>query len=87
MALQNNFFNFDSKIYKQTDEVAMGSRLGPSLANAFLCFDEQICLNDSPEDFKPVYLQKICRCHNCPISFTWSPWKVYKLFKFETERH
>ena len=58
MALQNNFFNFDSKIYKQTDEVAMGSRLGPSLANAFLCFDEQICLNDSPEDFKPVYYRR-----------------------------
>ena len=24
MALQNNFFNFDGKIYKQTDGVAMG---------------------------------------------------------------
>ena len=42
MALQNNFFNFDGKIYKQTDGVAMGSPLGPSLANAFLCFHEQI---------------------------------------------
>ena len=28
MALQNNFFNFDGKIYKQTDVVAMGSPLG-----------------------------------------------------------
>ena len=33
MALKNNFFNFDSKIYKQTDGVAIGSLLGPSLAN------------------------------------------------------
>ena len=40
MALQNNFFNFDGEIYKQTDGVAMGSLLGPSLANAFLCFHE-----------------------------------------------
>ena len=55
MALQNNFFNFDGKIYKQTDGVAMGSLLGPSLANAFLCFHEQIWLSDCPEDFKPVY--------------------------------
>ena len=55
IALQNNFFNFDGKIYKQTDGVAMGSPLGPSLANAFLCFHEQIWLNDCPEDFKPVY--------------------------------
>ena len=42
MALQNDFFNFSSKIYKQTDGLAMGSPRGPSLANAFLCFHEQI---------------------------------------------
>ena len=36
------FFNFNGKIYKQTDGVAMGSPLGPSLANAFVCFHEQI---------------------------------------------
>ena len=58
MALQNNFLNFDSKIYKQTDGVAMGSPLYPSLANAFLCFHEQIWLNDCPEDFKPVYYRR-----------------------------
>ena len=54
IALQNNFFNFGDKIYKQTDVVVMGSPLGPSLANAFLCFHEQIWLNGYPEDFKPV---------------------------------
>ena len=58
MDLQNNFFNFDGKIYKQTDGVAMGSPLGPSLANAFLCFHETIWLNDCPEDFKPVYYRR-----------------------------
>ena len=58
MALQNNFFNFDGKIYEQTDGVAMGLPLGPSLANAFLCFHEQIWLNDCPEDFKPVYYRR-----------------------------
>ena len=52
------FLNFDGKIYKQTDGVAMGSPLGPSLANAFLCFHEQIWLNDCPEDFKPVYYRR-----------------------------
>ena len=39
-ALQNNFFNFEGKIYKQIDGVAMGSALGPTLANAFLYFHE-----------------------------------------------
>ena len=58
MALQNNFFNFEGKNYKQTDGVAMGSLLGPSLANAFLCFHEQIWLNDCPEDFKLVYYRR-----------------------------
>ena len=58
MALQNNFFNFDGKIYKQTDGVAMDSPLGPSLANAFLCFHEQIWLNECPEGFKPVYYRR-----------------------------
>ena len=59
MALQNNFFNFDGKIYKQTDTVATGSPLDPSLANAFLCFHEQIWFNDSPEDFKLVYYRRL----------------------------
>ena len=59
MALQNNTVNFDGKIYKQTDGVAMGSPLGPSLANAFLRFHEQIIwLNDYPEDYKPVYYRR-----------------------------
>ena len=52
--LQKNF-NFDGKIYKQTDGVAMGSLLGPRLANAFLCFHEQMWLNNFPKDFKPAY--------------------------------
>ena len=35
-ALQNNFFSFQGKIDKQIDGAAMGSPLGPTLANAFL---------------------------------------------------
>ena len=35
-ALQNNFFNFQGKIDKKIDGAAMGSPLGPTLANAFL---------------------------------------------------
>ena len=36
----------------------MGSPLGPSLANAFLCFHEKIWLNDCPEYFKPVHYRR-----------------------------
>ena len=81
MASQNNFFNFDGKIYKQTDGLAMGSSLRPSLANAFLCFHKQIWLNDCPEEFKPVYYRRyvdgifaLFRLHD----------HLEKLFKFET---
>ena len=57
-ALQNNFFNFEGKIYKQIDGVAMASPLGPTLANVFLCFHEQIWLNECPDEFKPVYYRR-----------------------------
>ena len=36
----------------------MGSSLGPGLFDAFLFFLEQIWLNDSPDDFKPVYYRR-----------------------------
>ena len=58
MALQNNFLNFDGKIYKQTDRVAMCSPLDLSLANAFLWFHGQVWLNDIPKDLKPVYYRR-----------------------------
>ena len=57
-ALSNNYFLFEDIVYQQVDGVAMGSTLGPSLANAFLAHYEQIWLNDCPDDFKPVYYKR-----------------------------
>ena len=57
-ALQNNFFNFEGQIYKQIDDVAMGSPLGPTLGDEVLCFYEQIWLNECPDEFKPVYYRR-----------------------------
>ena len=54
-ALQKNFFNFEGKNYKQIDGVAMGSPLDPTFSNVFLCFHEQIWLNECPDEFKPLY--------------------------------
>ena len=45
---------FDGEFYKQIDGVAMGSLLGPTLANIFLCFHEQTWLDNCPVEFKPV---------------------------------
>ena len=45
LATSDSSFIFDNIIYKQIDGVAMGSPLGPTLANAFLCHYEQLWLD------------------------------------------
>ena len=53
-----SFFMFNGSYYKQIDGVAMGSPLGPTLANAFMCFYEQKWLDDCPIEFKPIYYRR-----------------------------
>ena len=55
IATKESFFLFNNKYYKQVDGVAMGSPLGPALANIFMCSFESIWLRDCPNDFKPVF--------------------------------
>ena len=45
-------------MYKQIDGVAMGSPLGPTLANAFLCFHKQIWFNECLDKFKAAYYRR-----------------------------
>ena len=45
---------FDNCFYSQIDGVSMGSPLGPTLANVFLCYHENQWLSDCPKHFKPV---------------------------------
>ena len=52
------FFTFDNEYYSQLDGVAMGSPLGPTLANAFLCHFEKQRLSDFPQDFCPNIYRK-----------------------------
>ena len=49
---------FDQEFYKQHDGVAMGSPLGPTLANVFLCYHEKIWLQNCPSEFKPVIYRR-----------------------------
>ena len=53
--LENKFSTFENKICKKIESVTMGSLLGPSLHNAFLCYHSLIWLNESLEEFTPVY--------------------------------
>ena len=56
--LYKKAFQFRRKTYKQIDGVAMGSPLGPTLANAILCCHEKIWLNECPDEFKPAYYRR-----------------------------
>ena len=41
LAVKHQLFQFDSNLYEQVDGVAMGSPLGPLLANTFMCSLEE----------------------------------------------
>ena len=55
LATKESYFIFNEKLYKQVDGVAMGSPLGPTLANAFLVHFEKNWLLNYPSHFKPHY--------------------------------
>ena len=52
-AAKESFFIFDNSLYRQIDGVAMGSHLGPTLVNAFLCHYEKEWLDSYCIEFKP----------------------------------
>ena len=58
LATKESLFIFDKDYYSQIDGVAMGSPLGPTLANIFLCHYEEIWLSSCPKQFKPVYYKR-----------------------------
>ena len=57
-ATSESSFISDYQLYKQIDRVAMGSPLGPTLANSFLCHYEKEWLDNCPIHFKPVIYKR-----------------------------
>ena len=55
LVIKESLFLFDGVYYYQTDGVAMGSPLGPTLANLFMSYHEQIWLDECPLEFKPKF--------------------------------
>ena len=49
---------FDQQFYKQHDGVEMGTSFEPTLANVFLCYHENIWLQNCPSEFKPVIYRR-----------------------------
>ena len=58
LAAKESFFTFNNKFYIQVDGVAMGSPLGPILANIFLSHHEENWLNKCPIKFKPSFYRR-----------------------------
>ena len=58
LATKGSYFTFNEILYNQLNGVAMGSPLGLTLANAFLCFYEKKWLEQCPDRFKPVYCRR-----------------------------
>lgn len=56
LAVEDSYFLFNSKLYKQIDGMSMGNPLGPLFANIFLSHFESQWLNDSP--VKPLLYRR-----------------------------
>ena len=57
-ATSESSFIFDFLLYKQIDGVAMGSPLGPTLTNAFLCHYEKEWLDNCSSHLKPIVYRR-----------------------------
>ena len=58
LAVKDSLFIFNGKYYIQCDGVAMGSPLGPTLANVFLCYWEEKWLSACPKQFSPLFYNR-----------------------------
>ena len=58
LAVMDSHFIFNKKVYKQVDGMAMGSPLGPTFANIFMCYLEKLILDQCPLSFKPIYYRR-----------------------------
>ena len=58
LSVTETYFTFNNKIYKQIDGMAMGSPLGPTFANIFMCHLENLFMNQCPLSFKPLFYRR-----------------------------
>ena len=84
LAVKNSFFLFNGTYYKQLDGVAMGSPLGPTIANIFLCHWEEIWIKKCPKQFKPEYYNRFM--DDTFLLFR-SEDHVKKFFRYINSRH
>ena len=69
---KESYFLFDRELYQQVDGVPLGSPLGPTLSNIFLCHYEDIWLRNCSLKCKPSYYKRYVD-------------KIFVLFESETQ--
>ena len=84
LAVKESIFIFDDQLYLQLDGVAMGSPLGPTLANAFLCYHEKKWLADCPTEFKPIKFNRYV--DDCFLAFK-SKEHATKFLEYVNSKH
>ena len=83
-ATKTSCFIFNNTYYSQIDGVSMGSPLGPTLANVFMCHYETEWLNKCPKQFKPVFYKRYV---DDIITLFTSQDQVKKFHKYLNSRH
>ena len=58
LCTKGTIFYFNGTYYRQKDGVAMGSPLGPALANIFLCHHESTWLDECPLSYAPLFYSR-----------------------------
>ena len=76
-ATNKSFLLFNGNFYSQVDGVAMGSPLGPTLANVFLCHWEEIWQRKCPIQFAPKYYKRFMDVPSCYLIHKMTSQKYY----------
>ena len=58
LSVMDTHFIFNNAVFKQIDGMAMGSPLGPTFANIFMCHLEELFLDQCPLNFKPIFYKR-----------------------------
>ena len=84
LTTKESLFMFNKHYYRQIGGVAIGSPLGPTLANIFLCQHEEQWLESCPTQFKPTYFKRYVDDIFCLFQYEQ---QVNKFEKYLNSRH